>query len=124
MLRRTLEMRHMQAEITTHHSFTTHQHEQRKYLKYVKGNTSYQLPRTRSHSLHYHAPEVERIPRSPFHSFTTHALLLQLRHYTNPPGLASYETHSRARAGGWDVLRGGCANRLPSSVPRGRPKGG
>ena len=41
------------------HSFTTHQHVQRK-LTYVKGkNTSHT-----SHSLHSHAREMQRVPRS------------------------------------------------------------
>ena len=98
----------------------------------MKGNTSYQLPRTRSHSLHsQHAPEVERIPRSPFHSFTH-----------NTPYFSSSDagpdttqiplvwprtrpTHAHRGAGGtcWCVV-GAPTGSLPRSPEAGRPPEG
>jgi hypothetical protein len=67
-------------------------------------------------------------PHTPFARFRQLVARLRrrIRHDPPRPRLASYETHSRTRVGGW-VLRSGCADpvpaRSPAQGPRARPKG-
>ena len=113
MLRRTLEMRHMQAEITTHHSFTTHQHEQRKYLKAT--------PRTNC-LVHAHTRFIIMLPR--WNAYRAHRFI----HSQHTPYFSSSDTtqiplvwprtrptHAHGRAGGTCCVVGAPTGSLPRS---------